>query len=162
MYEYKLSVSLSDTTLKINKKIKDLIIKSAEEANSRRNAISKGRFFKILDLIDDYHIEIILFSNSEVVPTRSLSALSRSMLSLDSEGILEGHCYRGCVLNAELLSSKEQNKTNISDVEILQEIAAMLFDRTSLNNREKNMAKEASEKIKKIVIDYINKKSVSK
>ena len=162
MFKYDLSVSMSDTALKINDEIRNLMMRAASEANSRRNASRKGRVFQILDLIDENHIRVRLLSDTEVLPTRALSALSRSMISLDSKGILEGHCYRGCVLNASVLDSEEERTTVISDVQMLQEITAMLFDRTSLNNREKKLAKEASEKIRNIVIDYLNKKTVSK
>ena len=162
MFKYNLSVSMSDTDLKITGEIKDLIVMAANEANSRRNASRKGRVFEILDSIDENHIKVQLLSDTEVVPTRALSALSRSMITLDSKGILEGHCHRGCVLKAVILDSDEESTTAISDVQLLQEITSMLFDRTTLNNREKKLAKDTADEIRKIVIDYINKKTVSK
>ena len=45
---------------------------------------------------------------------------------------------------------------------MLQEITAMLFDRVSLNNRGKKLARDTCDEIRSIVIDYLNKKSVSK
>lgn len=162
MFKYNLSVSMSDTNLSITNDIKELIINAADEANSRRNASRKGRVFQINNLIDEKHIDVCLLSDTEVVPTRALSALSRSMIALDSNGILEGHCYRGCVLNATLLDSNEEKATALSDVQMLQEITAMLFDRVSLNNREKKLAKDTIDEIRNIVIEYLNKKTVSK
>lgn len=162
MFKYNLSVSMSDANLSITNDIRELIILAADEANSRRNASRKGRVFQINNLIDEKHIHICLLSDTEVMPTRALSALSRSMIALDSRGILEGHCYRGCVLSATILESSEEKATALSDVQMLQEITAMLFDRVSLNNREKKLAKDTSEEIRNIVIDYINKKTVSK
>lgn len=162
MFKYNLSVSMSDSNLSITNDIRELIIHAADEANSRRNASRKGRAFQINHLIDEKHIHICLLSDTEVIPTRALSALSRSMIALDSKGILEGHCYRGCILNATILDSDEEIATTLSDVQLLQEITAMLFDRVSLNNREKKLAKDTSEEIRNIVINYINKKTVSK
>ena len=92
MFKYNLSVSMSDTNLSITNDIRELIIQAADEANSRRNASRKGRVFQVNDLIDEKHINICLLSDTEVIPTRALSALSRSMIALDSNGILEGHC----------------------------------------------------------------------
>lgn len=162
MFKYNLSVSMSDSSLKITDEIKQLMIVAAEEANSRRNASRKGRVFQINELIDEYRINVCLFSDTEVVPTRALSALSRSMISLDSNGILEGHYYRGCVLNASILTSSEETTTSISDVQMLQEITALIFDRTSLNNRDKKLAKDTTEAIRKLVINYLNEKTISK
>lgn len=162
MYKYDLSVSMSDTNLGISEEIRELMVVAANSANSRRNASRKGRAFEIKELIDEKHIHVCLLSDTEVIPTRALSALSRSMITCDLNGILEGHCFRGRVFNASLIESNEKKETTLSDVQMLQEITAMLFDRVSLNNREKKLARDTCDEIRSIVIDYLNKKSVSK
>ena len=91
---------MSDESLQIDEGLFALFEKAATEANSRKNAAQKGRSFKILERLDDHHVLVSLRSNDEVTPTRALSALSRSMIALDLEGRLEGHCHRGCVLKA--------------------------------------------------------------
>lgn len=162
MFEYRLSVSMSDKDLEIDEALEALFRNAAVEANSRTNAINKGRSFEILGKIDDRHIEVKLSSNDEVTPTRALSALSRSMIALDTEGLLEGHCYRGCVLSASLIDSQNEAVTAISDVKLLQEVTEMLFGRASMGNREKALAKEATEEIRITVLKYLNERGVSK
>ena len=161
MYEYRLRVQMSDESLQIDEGLFALFEKAAAEANSRKNAAQKGRSFKILERLDDHHVLVSLRSNDEVTPTRALSALSRSMIALDLEGRLEGHCHRGCVLKAELIEGGKEGVTILSDVQLLQEITEMLFGRTSLNNRDKALAKEAAEAIREEVLRYLNQKSVS-
>ncbi len=159
MFKYNLSVSMSDPNLKISEEIKTLMVKAADEANSRRNASRKGRLIKINESIDDYHINITLDSKTEVIPTRALSALSRCMIELDTNGILDGHNYRGCILNSTLLTDENNDIKSISDVEMLQEIIDMLFNRTTYNNRDKKLATQTLDIIRNSVIEYINNKT---
>ena len=161
MFEYRLSVSPSDKELRIDEPLEALFRRAAVEANSRANAINKGRSFKVLGKIDDHHIEVRLSSNDEVMPTRALSALSRSMIALDAEGILEGHIYRGCVLSATVINSQSETITAISDVKLLQEITEMLFGRASMSNREKALARKAIEEVRATVLEYLNDRGVS-
>ena len=161
MFEYNLSVSLSDSS-NLNDEIIDLMKKSVVEANSRRNALIKGRCFKMGELIDSSHIAIQLLSNSEVIPSRALSALSRSMIALDSDNILDDHIYRGHVLKSETVkSSCNINITNISDVQLLTTITEMVFGQTNMNNRDKKLSREYTEKIRSIMLEYINQKTLT-
>ena len=161
MFEYNLSVSLSDNST-LNDKIIDIMKKSADEANSRTNALRKGRFFKIGELIDSSHISVQLISDSEVIPSRALTALSRSMIAIDTENILEEHFYRGCVLKSEIMvTSKNVNITNISDVQLLTTLTEMLFGQTNMNNRDKKLSREYTEKIRSIMLEYINQKTLN-
>ena len=154
MFEYNLSVTLSDNS-NLSDTIIDLIKKSAEEANSRTNALRKGRCFKIGELIDSTHIEVQLLSDTEVIPSRALTALSRS-------NILDDHIYRGCVLKSETIkTSCNINITNISDVQLLTTITEMVFGQTNMNNRDKKLSREYTEKIRSIMLEYINQKTLT-
>ena len=161
MFEYNLSVTLSDNS-NLSDTIIDLIKKSAKEANSRTNALRKGRCFKIGELIDSTHIEVELLSDTEVIPSRALTALSRSMITLDSANILDDHIYRGCVLKSETIkTSCNINITNISDVQLLTSITEMVFGQTNMNNRDKKLSREYTEKIRSIILEYINQKTLT-
>lgn len=161
MFEYNLSVSLSDNST-LNDKIIDMMKRSADEANSRTNALRKGRCFKIGELIDSSHILVQLISDSEVIPSRALTALSRSMIAIDTENILEEHIYRRCVLKSEIMkTSKNVNITNISDVQLLTTLTEMLFDQTNMNNRDKKLSREYTKKIRSIMLEYINQKTLN-
>ena len=161
MFEYILSVSLSDNST-LNNTIIDMMKKAAHEANSRTNALRKGRFFKIGELIDSSHIAVQLLSDSEVIPSRALTALSRSLIAIDTENLLEKHLYRGCVFKSEIMKTSENvNITNISDVQLLTTITEMLFDQTNMNNRDKKLSREYVEKLRSTVLEYINQKTLN-
>ncbi len=161
MFEYNLSVSLSDKS-NIDKEIEKIIKSAANEANSRTNALRKGRCFKIGELIDSTHISVTLASDTEVIPSRALTALSRSMLALDDKNILDKHFYRGCILNSELIgNATDIIISNISDVQLLTTITEMIFGQVNMNNRDKKLSREYTEQIRNITIEYINKKTLS-
>lgn len=161
MFEYNLSVSLSDNST-LNDKIIDIIKRAADEANSRTNALRKGRCFKIGELIDSSHILVQLISDSEVIPSRALTALSRSMLAIDTGNILEEHFYRGCVLKSEIMkTSNDVNIINISDVQLLTTLTEMIFGQTNMNNRDKKLSREYVEKIRLVTLEYINLKTLN-
>lgn len=161
MFEYNLSVSLSDNST-LNENIINIMKKSAYEANSRTNALRKGRYFKIGNLIDASHISVQLISDSEVIPSRALTALSRSMIAIDTDNILEEHIYRGCVLKSETIkTSSDINVTSISDVQLLTTLTEMIFGQTNMNNRDKRLSREYTEKIRSVMIEYINQKTLN-
>ena len=161
MFEYNLSVSLSDNST-LNNKIVDIMKKSANEANSRINALRKGRYFKIGKLIDPSHISVQLISDSEVIPSRALTALSRSMISMDTDNILKEHLYRGCILKSEIIkTSSDVNITNISDVQLLTTLTEMIFGQTNMNNRDKKLSREYTEKVRSTMLEYINQKTLN-
>ena len=160
MYEYALVVSLADTS-EITPDIENLIRNAAAEANSRTNASRKGRHFNIGKMINSTHISVQLLSDNEVIPSRALSALSRAMISLDTTGILDGHSYRGCILSSDLKNAPSDNKiTSISDVQMLNTITEMLFGQKNMNYRDKQLSRDYSKKIRKLAIEYLNKRTI--
>ncbi|MGN1159429.1 MAG: hypothetical protein ACI4SE_04455 [Lachnospiraceae bacterium] len=159
MFIYHLSVSMSDDTLEISPEILDLMTSAATEANNRRNASRKGRKFEIKDLIDHKHVHIVLSSDTAVIPSRALSALSRSMIALDKNKLLLGHDYRGCILNTTVISSGEHEVTAITDVELLHTITDMIFGQNTMNNRDKKLARDLSDDLRTIAINFINNRS---
>ena len=83
------------------------------------------------------------------------------MIALDSDNILDDHIYRGCVLKSEIIkTSCNINITNISDVQLLTTITEMVFGQTNMNNRDKKLSREYTEKIRSIMLEYINQKTL--
>lgn len=164
MFEYNLSVSMADSNLSITEpKIIKLLKDAIELTNKSRNSKLKGRFFSLCDIpIDETHVKITLKSDTEVIPTRALSSLSRAIIAIDEHDII--HTYRHCVFNAFILDDVniKQKVSNISDVEIITNITEMIFGQLSMNNRDKKLSREYTEKIREIVIEYINKKTLIK
>lgn len=159
MHEYNLCVSISDNT-EITNNLYSLILNAANEANSRQNAIRNGRNIRVGDLIDSKHVHITIVSKEEVIPSRALTALSRSVLALDSDNLLDGHCYRGCVFNSSLIASDEKHIIIKNDCELLTTITEMIFGQQTMNNRDKKLSREYTEKLRNLVVDYLNNKTI--
>lgn len=159
MFEYKLSVSMADSSISINDiTIKKLLIEAIQKVNCTRNSRLKGRIFKLTpEPIDDKHVEITLTSNAEVIPTRALSSLARAILEVDTDNTLTS--YRGCIFNSSVITNQENILSNISDVEMMQELQSMVFGQLNMNNRDKQLSREYTQKIRILVIEYINAKS---
>ena len=159
MFEYKLAVSMADSSISINDiTIKKLLIEAIQKVNCTRNSRLKGRIFKLTpEPIDDKHVEITLTSNTEVIPTRALSSLARAILEVDTDNTLTS--YRGCIFNSSVITSQENSLSNISDVEMMQELQSMVFGQLNMNNRDKQLSREYTQKIRILVIEYINAKS---
>ena len=159
MFEYKLSVSMADSSISINDiTIKKLLIEAIQKVNCTRNSRLKGRIFKLTpEPIDDKHVEITLTSNTEVIPTRALSSLARAILEVDTDNTLTS--YRRCIFNSSVITNQENILSNISDVEMMQELQSMVFGQLNMNNRDKQLSREYTQKIRILVIEYINAKS---
>lgn len=70
--------------------------------------------------------------------------------------------YRRCVLKSETIkTSCNINITNISDVQLLTSITEMVFGQTNMNNRDKKLSREYTEKIRSIMLEYINQKTLT-
>lgn len=76
--------------------------------------------------------------------------------------LLEKYIYNGSVFNTQVISSSKDSCSHISDCQMLQELISMTFSQTTMNNRDKKLSREYTEKIREIVIEYINKKSLIK
>ncbi len=159
MFVYKLSVSMADSNTSINDiAIKKLLIEAIQKVNCTRNSKLKGRIFELApEPIDDNHVEITLTSKNEVIPTRALSSLARAILEADTDNTLT--TYKGCIFNSSVITDREVVVSGITDVEMMQELQAMVFGQYSMNNRDKLLAREYTEKVREQVIEYINAKS---
>ena len=160
MLEYHLCVALADQA-PIDGALEALIRRAVEEANARRNAQRKGRKFAFAGMLDPLHFHLVLQSDSEVIPTRALSALTRSILDLDEGGILGDHVVRGAVFSArELLPGEKKTVTALSDVALAQEVTELLFGQQTMTLKNKKRAQQACEQIREIVIAYLTDKSL--
>lgn len=161
MIRYQFSVSLSDQA-PITEPIRQLMAAAAVEATARSAAARKDRTFTVSDqLIDETHIHVEMAGLTPIPsPTRSLSALSRSMLYLDKDNLLNAHIIRGCVVKATLLSVTDEAAMSISDLDMITTVLQMVYGGSS-SYREKALAKQYVEKIRQVVLEYLRKKRPS-
>lgn len=161
MIKYLFSVSLADQS-PITGPIRQLMAAAAVEATARSAAARKDRTFTVSDsLVDETHIHVEMSGLTPIdSPTRSLSALSRSMLFLDRDDLLNGHIIRGCVIKATLLSVTDEAATSISGLDMITAVLQMVYG-SSNSYREKALAKQYVEKIRQVVLEYLGKKRPS-
>ena len=161
MFKYILTVSMADEQLSItDPMIMSLLRCAITKTNSSKNSKLKGRHFELAsNYIDKDHVNIILKSNNEVIPSRAMSSLSRAIIAEDKNNIISS--YRGCIFNSKLTSNQIVKTANLSDVELLQEIIAMVFGQQNLrNNKDKALARKYTDKIRSLIIEYIQSKSL--
>lgn len=160
MIEYNISVCFADEA-PITESIEQLIRDACEEANGRTNAIRKGRRFLYKGLIDDTHFHLTLLSDSEVIPSRALSAFTRSILDIDTNNVIRPHIVRNSFFQLKEISPSVTIKTTtITPVALLQTLTDIIFGQDKMSSVNKSLAKDTYEIIEKEIIEYLNKKSI--
>lgn len=159
MITYNLSISLADEC-EISDDMYNVIQTAIDVANSRRNASRKGRHFSLTGKMDSSHLGIQLLSDSEVIPSRAMSAITRCIYSLDNGDIVSKHFKQNVsFITHEITPPEKYNKTSLTPVELLQEITSIIFGQSGMgNNRE--LAIKTQKEIEKIVLNYMNEKSI--
>ncbi|MCM1284223.1 MAG: hypothetical protein NC242_11425 [Roseburia sp.] len=149
--------------LPLNDTLINAIKEAIEISNMSFSSTRYGRKLEYIDKIDDYHFHIKMKSKDNINASRSLSSLARALVKNEQNKnsmLLEKYIYNGSVFNTQLISSSKDACSHISDCQMLQELISMTFNQTTMNNRDKKLSREYTEKIREIVIEYINKKSL--
>ncbi|MCM1431992.1 MAG: hypothetical protein NC180_11070 [Muribaculaceae bacterium] len=163
MYIYELNVAMAKQELPLNDTLINAIKEAIEISNMSFSSTRYGRKLEYIDKIDDYHFHIKMKSKDNINASRSLSSLARALVKNEQNKnsmLLEKYIYNGSVFNTQLISSSKDACSHISDCQMLQELISMTFNQTTMNNRDKKLSREYTEKIREIVIEYINKKSL--
>ena len=74
--------------------------------------------------------------------------------------ILDEYVYNGSVFISKNLGVKEEVSTYISDTKMVQEIISMVFDQGSMNNRDKQLSRDYTKKLRNLILDYQNSKTM--
>lgn len=165
MHIYELNVAMAKQELPLDDTLINAIKEAIEISNMSFSSTRYGRKLEYIDKIDDYHFHIKMKSKDDINASRSLSSLARALVKNEQNKnsmLLEKYIYNGSVFNTQLISSSEDACSHISDCQMLQELISMTFNQTTMNNRDKKLSREYTEKIREIVIEYINKKSLIK
>ncbi|MFL8888504.1 hypothetical protein ACKA01_05010 [Helcococcus kunzii] len=158
MFNYWLEVSLADQS-DINNNQKVLLERAAIEASNRINAKRKGINYEFKKIIDDKHFLIILSSRDEIIPTRTFSSFTRSIVDLDFDNIITSHGIPNRIFFVkEVKREREEAKKNITDSEMLNILIDLTLNQNLLSNNDKKLAIETIKKIKKTLIDFLNNK----
>lgn len=162
MFEYHLQLQTAD-----NHPYGTELIEAIKEAiTSVNNSFSATRYNRKLHLLqetDDQTLQVLMTSDTPVPsPTRSLSSLSRALVQLEkgkSPSLLDGRIINGRIFQTALLSENKLAQAAISDVDLIRELTSIIFGQSAMNNRNKKLAREATEAVRDVVLDYLNKKT---
>lgn len=155
MYNFTLRISLINKNRAIDDLLVEAIKVACKEASETANSKRAGRKYIYKNRIDAYSVKIQLITQTYVVPTRAISSITRALLRTSIGKELP--VYKGSIISAEILDEGEEDFNNMQDSEIVQEIIAIFFGQTPVNNTDKNLAQEAANDIRKIVIEYKQK-----
>lgn len=161
MYIYDLAVSMSDKELIFDEKLMEAIEQAIDIANNSFSATRYDRKIEFIEAINDTSIHLRMTSRDSINATRSISSLSRALVQNElkkGSGLLEGHIINGCVFNTKLLDQTASSINDLNPTEIVQEVVEIVLGQKFLNDRERRLAREASDKIRDIVIEYVNRK----
>lgn len=158
MFNYWLEVSLADQSI-ITDEQTQLLQRAAIESSNRINAKRKGINYNFKKMIDKKNFLIIISSKEEIVPTRSFSSFTRSIVALDTNEIITSHSIPNKIFFVkEIKSEKEESLSSITDSEMIKELINMTLDQNLLTINDKKLAKDSIRDIKEILINYLNNK----
>lgn len=159
MVEYLIELKMADRTLAITDEMERMIKECAIEANNTTVSIRNNRVFSVEKRMDAYTLVVKIQSKTSLNPTRTLSTLTRAVSkNRRMNELLTGHIVNGCIFHAKLLSEIGTNIIHLSDTEVVSEIISVFFQQ-DLSPKEKSLALETAETIRKTMIGYINKKN---
>ncbi len=158
MYIYYLNLTMADKKIELSNEMLDAIIHACKEAETTINSIRNGRKFEFLKRIDNYTIKLKLESQTEVIPTRSISSITRAILKGEKRNLFDKHFYKGSILNATLDSQEITSASTPDDYQIIQEIVQLFFGQKDLDNWQRKAANEACKQIRETVTIYLSRK----
>lgn len=163
MYIYNIKISPMDKNVKLDSpEWVNAITEAQNIANRSFSAIRYKRIISKLDIVDASTIIARLESRDPINPTRSISSFSIALVKNEDakqSHLLDGHIINGRVFKTTLVTEDTSQITNLSDIEIVQEIISIFFSKKDLSIQEKELAREVRTKIRDIVITYANDKN---
>ncbi len=157
MYQYLMKVRAYKKDVELKDEFITAIKDCIEKTNNKDNAQNRGYVFKYEGQIDSYSIKISLLSNVSVVPTRALASITTTLVK-DYPEITDTLKYCNNVLKGEELKSSKEDFSNISPDTIVKTVFDIYYGQET-NKKNKKLAREYSEKIKDIVVSYLEQTS---
>lgn len=157
MYNYLLDVTAANKKMKITNDLENAIIDACQDANTTTNSRRYGRNFSFVSRIDPYTIRLRLKSETPIIATRAISSITRALIRIYGMDKLETLIYNGSVLNATIANENEEPSkiyASLEPHEIVQNVVEIFFGQGKKRNKDKEVADEAAEQIRNIVIDY--------
>ncbi|MFI3236603.1 MAG: hypothetical protein R3Y47_01090 [Lachnospiraceae bacterium] len=128
------------------------------KVNSTKNSIRYCRKFTYEGLINKNTFALRLQTTTAVVPTRTISSITRYLLKNYPPETFTNLLYNGSILSASLTEEFHQGSRasylNLAPHEIVSSVVEVFFGQDTLNNKQKEAARIASSKIQDIIADY--------
>lgn len=166
MYIYELSIAMADKKLKFHSEEDELILaikRSIEIANKSYSATRYRRYIEYIERIDEEKIHIQMTSPEPINPVRCITNLSRALLrdTYWIKNFNEENLPNKCIFSTKVLENEKQEKiTSLSDTEILKELISIFVGQGESDSYiDKKQARETAEKVRSIVIKYVNSKN---
>ena len=160
MFVYYIEIKMAAKDFIINSELEKEIVENAmPTANNSLSSIRNNRTISFEKRINDYTLLVKLTSRDKVNATRSLSSLSNALLNGKmGEFISQNAVYNGCVINAKIVNEDISTISNVSDIQILNEVATILFAKNEMKPKAKELARVYEAKIQSLIVDYLNQK----
>ena len=150
MFTYTLNVAMASPNLSIEGELLAALEQATEVANGSISAQRRHLHWQLGD---------VLLSAPDAVssPTRALSSLSRALLAAAPQ-LLAGNTPGNRVFYAEVVDEQRSGKGSLTDGEAAKLAIEVLFEQDGLSPVNKRLAKQAAEKIKEALLEYVNGK----
>lgn len=157
MYNYLMNVTASNKNAILDDSMVSAIKAACMDANETTNSIRYGRTFNFESQIDEHTVQLRLTSETPIIPTRSISSITRALIRICPYEKLEPLKYNGSLLKATLVKEYKEGSevyANLNPYEIVQAVIEIFFGHSSLRNNEKKIARDCAEQIKEVVLKY--------
>lgn len=168
MYIYDIKISPADKNVKLDTpEWKKAITEAQSIANQSFTALRYKRIISKLDFVDSNTVVARLESRDPINPTRAISNISFALVKNESakqSHLLDGHIINGRVFKTSLIPKEtvqSEKITILSDAAVVQEIISVFFDQKNIPRQNMDEAREVCDKIRDIIINYINKRQES-
>ena len=158
MFTYTLNVAMASPNLSIEGELLAALEQATEVANGSISAQRRHLRWQLGDVAADKKGVSVLLSAPGAVssPTRALSSLSRALLA--AAQLLAGNTPGNRVFYAEVVDEQRSGKGSLTDGEAAKLAIEVLFEQDGLSPANKRLAKQAAEKIKEALLEYVNGK----
>ena len=162
MIHYKLELKMADHSLKINAELKNMLCNCAKYAsNSVLSKRTNRKFWIDEDMPDEYTVIVHITSRDPINPTRSISAITRTISKNPSYySLIENHIVNGMIFKTRCIEKENETIIQKPDDEIVSEIISIFFG-NCMSTQEKELRREYADKIRSLILDYINSKNNS-
>ena len=159
MFTYTLNVAMASPKLSIEGELLAALEEATEAANGSISAQRRHLRWQLGDVAADKKSVSVLLSAPEAVssPTRALSSLSRALLAAAPQ-LLAGNTPGNRVFYAEVVDEQRSGKAVLTDGEAVRLAIEVFFEQDGLSPANKRLAKQAAEKVKEALMEYVNDK----